>query len=81
MPNVNGMRFPYTPAGRAAAKKAAAKKAEDRRRKMPDYGTRPGRQPAPGQGNKPGGRPARKPAVKYGKLGRPGTKPGMIRGR
>jgi hypothetical protein len=23
MPNVNGMKFPYTPAGKAAAKKAA----------------------------------------------------------
>jgi hypothetical protein len=26
MPNVNGMKFPYTPAGKAAAKKADAKK-------------------------------------------------------
>lgn len=26
MPNVNGMKFPYTPAGKAAAKKAEAKK-------------------------------------------------------
>ncbi len=27
MPNVNGMKFPYTPAGKAAAKKAEGKKA------------------------------------------------------
>lgn len=27
MPNVDGKKFPYTPAGKAAAKKAAAKKA------------------------------------------------------
>ncbi len=27
MPNVNGMKFPYTPSGKAAAKKAEAKKA------------------------------------------------------
>ena len=27
MPMVNGMKFPYTPAGKAAAKKADAKKA------------------------------------------------------
>jgi hypothetical protein len=27
MPNVNGMKFPYTPAGKAAAKKAESKKA------------------------------------------------------
>jgi hypothetical protein len=26
MPNVNGMKFSYTPAGKAAAKKAEAKK-------------------------------------------------------
>ena len=26
MPEVNGMKFPYTPAGKAAAKKAEAKK-------------------------------------------------------
>jgi hypothetical protein len=37
MPNVNGMKFPYTPAGKAAAKKAegkaAAKKAAIQRSK------------------------------------------------
>ena len=27
MPNVGGKKYPYTPAGKAAAKKAAAKKA------------------------------------------------------
>ena len=27
MPNVNGKKFPYTPKGKAAAKKAAAKPA------------------------------------------------------
>lgn len=27
MPNVDGKKYPYTPAGKAAAKKAAAKKA------------------------------------------------------
>lgn len=27
MPNVDGKKFPYTPAGKAAAKKASAKKA------------------------------------------------------
>ena len=27
MPNVDGKKFPYTPAGKAAAKKAMAKKA------------------------------------------------------
>jgi hypothetical protein len=27
VPNVDGKKFPYTPAGKAAAKKAAAKKA------------------------------------------------------
>ena len=51
MPNVNGKKFPYTPAGMAAAKKAAAKKAKPnptskRRgvtRDLPRGGRKPGR--------------------------------------
>lgn len=31
MPNVDGKKFPYTPAGKAAAKKAAAKKAASKK--------------------------------------------------
>jgi hypothetical protein len=35
MPNVNGMQFPYTKAGMAAAKKAAAKKSASKKMAKP----------------------------------------------
>jgi len=59
MPNINGKKYPYTPEGMRAAKKAAAaKKAQSR------TGTqRPGR-PGPAMGN----------GVTYGKRGTPGSK-------
>jgi hypothetical protein len=34
MPNVNGMKFPYTPAGKDAAKKAAATMMAKKRKGM-----------------------------------------------
>jgi hypothetical protein len=38
MPNVNGMKFPYTPEGKAAAKKAAVMKMSSKKKKTMSAG-------------------------------------------
>jgi hypothetical protein len=38
MPNVAGKKYPYTPAGIKAAKKAAAKKKQEKKSMLKGYG-------------------------------------------
>ena len=38
MPNVGGKKYPYTPAGIKAAKKAAAKKKQEKKSMLKGYG-------------------------------------------
>lgn len=50
MPNVNGMKFPYTPSGKEAAKKAVAMTMAKKKKKFAKAATKPAR---PGAATKP----------------------------